>query len=110
MSASRESLSWLYLDLARHHYFRMLAKFTDCQVPSSAGFLSTINDPSRPRVFDPMEFSRPAQTRAFLELILAPIKWASCPTSVSYHITILVTNTGVFSLLSSWHVNLCIQF
>ncbi|THD19425.1 hypothetical protein D915_009873, partial [Fasciola hepatica] len=73
-----ESISWLYLNLARHQYFRMLAQFTDRQVPASAGFLSTVNDPNANRVFDPIEFARPPQTRAFLELILAPVKWASC--------------------------------
>ncbi|KAF6774456.1 hypothetical protein AHF37_06375 [Paragonimus kellicotti] len=73
----RNNRAWLYSFLSRNRYFRILARFIDQQLPSNTGYLTQEGDQTtESRTFDPNEFIKPLQARAFVDLLLAPVIWA----------------------------------
>ncbi|KAF5398030.1 hypothetical protein PHET_08857, partial [Paragonimus heterotremus] len=73
----RNNRAWLYSFLSRNRYFRILARFIDQQLPPNTGYLTQEGDQTMDsRAFDPSEFAKPLQARAFVDLLLAPVSWA----------------------------------
>nr|CAH8869096.1 unnamed protein product [Trichobilharzia regenti] len=75
------NLAWICRYLAKKHYFKKLAFFIDQQLQSTDGYLQDLSTQSR--VFDPVEFSKPQRSRAFINLLIAPLQCASHLSKVS---------------------------
>ncbi|CAH8658398.1 unnamed protein product [Schistosoma rodhaini] len=69
------SIEWICRYLSNHHYFNYLAYFIDQQLPSTVGYFQDVITQSR--VFELVEFFKLPKARAFINLLIAPLKCAS---------------------------------
>lgn len=67
-----QTLSWLSYFIVKRNYYKYIAYFVDQQIQSTSGYLSNFSE--QQKQFDSQEFLKPTRNRAFVDLLIAPIK------------------------------------